>query len=185
MHNTTDDDFFDLIPGEQPTTPEDNEPTAIGDDDEQVRELDRAVRRKLFQDTLAVLSNKQRRIIEAIAFEGLTLHQIAEQIGHPYKIVWLHCTIAVRTLAVAGKVSPELARVVGLDVKEMASRAPGRIKAEDTKARRELVAEAMSIGWSVAKIAREIGYPLGTIAHDAATIRKRTATTTPSEPCRA
>lgn len=174
----TDPGYLDLYPTSQP--PPDDEAadrddnSAIRDDDEQAGDLDRAVRKKLFAETLAVLPPSSRRLVEAIAFEGLTVDQVAEQRGHPYKVVNANLVNAMRTLAAAGKVPAEFARAVGLDLKEMVSRAPAN-RAKDIKARRELVAECMAMGWTDARIAEGLGYPVGTISHDARAIRKKAA----------
>ena len=148
-----------------------------GDDlDDAAGPLAAAVRRQLFAGVLADLGPGHRRLIEMVAFDGLTVGQVADLIGQPVKSVKTNLLNAISRLAAAGHVPADLAKTFGLDAAALAARADTpRVKAT-AKARRALVAEELARGRTTKQIAADLGEPVTAVQRDAAAIRRAART---------
>lgn len=80
--------------------------------------LHAAVRRALAAGVLDQLGDGLRRLVERVAFDGLTAAQIAEQTGHPLRVVKTNLKQALKKLAALGATQhavgdAEMAKVAG------------------------------------------------------------------------
>ena len=174
---------------ERQTAPEEPDPLAAEGDDgtdeaqldgETMGQLATALRRGLAEGVLAQLSPGYRRLVELVAFEGLTADQIAEQLGHPAKTVRANLKGAVRRLCALGAAQhvateAELKAVVApreqlsAEQKERQSLLNWERGREDTKLRKTLAEELAHDGAAGALDA--FGEPVKAVALELATMK--------------
>lgn len=107
-------------------------------------ELSAAVRRQLAEPLLAKLTPGHRRLVEIVAFDGLTPDQAADQLGQPVKVVKVNLQNAVK-------------KMLGQPINGGANPDP------DTVAAKELLRElaALCPAWTVKKLHAELQDYLG------------------------
>lgn len=116
-----DDRDWDQLARKLCTKPDDAEPVEVEpvEAEETASTLVDAVHHQLIQGFLVRLGPGHRRLVERVLFEHLTCDQIAEQDGHPVKVVRTNLKQALRHLAASG-----LLAHVATDAKVAAVTAP-------------------------------------------------------------
>ena len=94
-------DDWDRLQARAAERPEPDDP-GPAEPDPDFTALAAAVRDTLADGVLEVLGPAHRRLVERCVFDGLSAAQIAEQDGHPVKIVRANLKAALRALAAAG-----------------------------------------------------------------------------------